>query len=60
MGNVISIFKVNELALVCLSYSKTFIRNPSSQETNGWSTFPKRGNIYGKHTLTSVAMKNTN
>ena len=60
MGNVISIFKVNELVLVCLSYSKTFIRNPSSQETSGWSGFPKRGNIYGKHTLTSVAMKNTN
>lgn len=53
-------FKVNELVLVCLSYSKTFIRNPSSPETSGWSAFPKRGNIYGKHTLTSVAMKNTN
>lgn len=38
----------------------TFIGNPSSQDISGWSAFPKRGNIYGKHTLTSVAMKNTN
>lgn len=56
----INFLKVNKLVLVCLSYSKTFIRNPSSPETSGWSAFPKRGNIYGKHTLTSVAMKNTN
>lgn len=56
----INFLKVNKLVLVCLSYSKTFIRNPSSPETSGWSAFPKRGNIYGKHTLTSVATKNTN
>ena len=56
----INFLKVNKLVLVCLSYSKTFIRNPSSPETSGWSAFPKSGNIYGKHTLTSVAMKNTN
>ena len=56
----INFLKVNKLVLVCLSYSKTFIRNPSSPETSGWSAFPKRVNIYGKHTLTSVAMKNTN